>query len=53
MSQEIRERWWRHEGRFVFIDTAKVKEIKSSHKTNKKRKDIVEMKNKLFKIYGA
>ena len=52
MSQEIRTRWSKFGGQFVLNSGAMAKEIISSKNSSKKRKEIIEMKMKLYKMYG-
>lgn len=52
MTQELRSRWKKQGGDFGYQFTAVAEEIKSSKMTNKKRLDIVNMKNLLNKLYG-
>lgn len=52
MTQEIRSRWSKNKGEFIYIPQAVSEEIKSSGRSSQKRQDIVNSKLKLFKMYG-
>lgn len=50
MSQELRERS-RHQGiKHVFVEKAKATAVYSSHNANKRKYEILEMKNRLWKL---
>ena len=52
MTQEIRNRWKKQGGEFIYHPTAMAEEIKSSKMTDKKRLDIVKSKNLINKLWG-
>lgn len=51
MSQEVRTRWIKQGGTFLYIDNAKAEQIKSSSQNSKRKKDIIDMKFRLLQIY--
>lgn len=51
MSQEIRTRWIKQGGLFEMVDTAQAEAMMSSGITEGKRRDIVDMKFLLLKMY--
>lgn len=53
MTQELRSRWKKQGGEFIYHFTAIAEEIKSSKMTEQKRLDIVKSKNLLNKLYGT
>jgi glycosyltransferase involved in cell wall biosynthesis len=53
MSQEIRTRWVKQGGEFTFLPSVQATELTKAHSINERRKDIIEMKLKLFKMYGG
>ncbi len=50
MSQELRSRFQAQGFKLVYVEEAKAKEILRAQKMSKKRKDITEMKNLLWKM---
>lgn len=52
LTQEIRTRWAKLKGEFSYLEVASAEEISGSKTTPNKRKDIVESKLKLWKMYG-
>ncbi|KKK47464.1 hypothetical protein LCGC14_3154930, partial [marine sediment metagenome] len=51
MSQELRTRWIKQGGELKYLADARAKELLSSKLTTEKRKDIIESKFKLLKMY--
>ena len=52
MSQELRSRWKHQGGSFVYLNNVIATQILGSKTTNQRRKDIIEMKFRLYKLYG-
>lgn len=52
MSQECRTRFKRQGGKTEFVENAKATPIGKSSNRNRKRSEIIKMKNRLFKMYG-
>lgn len=52
MSQEVRTRWIAQGGEFEYLDDAYAEQILKASKNNTRRQDIVDMKFKLYKMYG-
>lgn len=51
MSQDIRMRWVKcNDNEFMFLESIMAKEIMSSKKTDKRRKDIIDMKFLLYRL---
>ncbi len=53
MSQEIRTRWIRQGGELSYVEQAKAKQLIKSGTDDKKRKDIIESKFQLLKMYNG
>ena len=51
LSQETRTRWISQGNQFVYIEDVMAEQLISSKNSSKKRKDIVDTKFKLFKMY--
>ena len=49
-SQEIRTRWQSQGGKFFYLDSAKAGVISGSKKDTQRKKDIIKMKDLLFKL---
>ena len=50
MSQEIRERFGTQGFKFVYLENARAREILRAQSIKNKRKDILKMKNLLWKL---
>ena len=51
MSQEIRTRWINQRGNFVYIKDANCIELTKASKGKDRKKNIINMKHKLYKMY--
>jgi len=51
MSQDIRTRWGNQGGSFVYAEDITCEQIKKASKDSKRRKEISDMKLKLYKMY--
>ena len=51
-TQEIRTRWCKGKGEFLYLPEATCEEISSSKVDSQKRMDIIESKMKIWKMYG-
>jgi glycosyltransferase involved in cell wall biosynthesis len=52
MSQELRTRWQNQGGEFHYLEDARAEEITRATSIDKRRKEIIDMKFKLFKMYN-
>ena len=50
MSQEIRERWQSQFGEFFYLGTAEADVLVSSKRSKQRRKDIIKMKDLLYRL---
>jgi len=53
MSQEIRTRWTNQGGTFVYLEDAQAIELMKASKGKERRRNIIDMKFKLYKMYNG